>query len=117
MAGIIPTNINAFYSDLAEAKKEEAIAHQKVIELQDTIVARGHQLPNADGSFADPNEDQEDTASSDDVSAAEVKPLTSMNRDELETYATEHGVENPVQYQTKSELLSAINAKESEETS
>lgn len=72
MAQPIQTHINAYYQDLATAKKEAAVAQQKVVELEEAIKARGGQLPLADGSI--PEEPVEDTAHSDDVSAAEVKP-------------------------------------------
>lgn len=102
----IPTNINAFYADLTEAKKQEAVAHQEVIRLEEYITAQGHPLPLEDGSI--PEKDEEDTASSDDVSAAEQKPLDKMNRDELDSYASAHGIQNPAQYDTKKDLIDAI---------
>lgn len=65
----IPTHINAFYADLLTAKRELAVAEQKVKELEDVIVARGGELPDANGSL--PEVKKEDVAHSDDVSAAE----------------------------------------------
>lgn len=74
MPRITPTHINAYYADLIVAKQEAAVANQKVTELQDSIVAQGFQLPDADGSFPDPEEQLEDTADQKDVSAAEEQP-------------------------------------------
>lgn len=70
----IQTHINAFYADLVVAKREEAVSHQKVVELENTIVARGYQLPNSDGSFPDPDTRVEDVVHSNDVSATEQIP-------------------------------------------
>lgn len=70
MPKVIETHINAYYAELAEAKKAKLVADKRVTELEEVIVGRGHPLPEADGSFADPA--AEDVAHSNDVSAAEA---------------------------------------------
>lgn len=106
----IQTHINAYYADLITAKQEAAVANQKVIELEQAIEARGHPVPNADGSLPEP--DTEDVATSDDVSAAEVKPLNKMNRKELNEEAVAAGVEDPESLETKKDVINAIQEKE-----
>jgi hypothetical protein len=110
MAQFIQTHINAFYEDLATAKKELAVAEQRVTELEEAIIAKGGKLPLADGTI--PEADAEDTAHSSDVSAAEDKPVEKYNRDELDAYAHELGLK-PEKYETKKELLEAIRVAES----
>lgn len=65
----IQTHINAFYADLLLAKRAVAEAQQKVKELEDVIVGRGHELPSDD--VAAPPPVKEDVVQSNDVSAAE----------------------------------------------
>lgn len=116
MAGIVPTNINAYYADLTVAKQEAAIAAQKVANLEDQIKGMDHPLPNEDGSLPEPQ--TEDTASSDDVSASEtpeVKPLDKMNRSELEAAAKEAGIEAPEELDTKKDIVEAIQEAELED--
>lgn len=103
---IVPTHINAFYRDLADAKQAVAVAQGKVDVLEEQITGMGYPLPNKDGSI--PNSEGEDTATSEDVSAAESKPLDKMNRDELNAIASEKGIEAPEELGTKKDVLNAI---------
>jgi hypothetical protein len=72
MAQPIQTHINAFYTELATAKRELAVAQQRVIELEDAIIGRGYDLPDANTAEEEVGS-SEDTATSDDVSASEEK--------------------------------------------
>lgn len=106
MPKVIPTHINAYYADLTVAKQEAAVAQQKVEQLEEQIKGMGHPLPNKDGSFPEP--EIEDTASSDDVSAAE-KPVDKQTRPELNKTAEEAGVETPEKLDTKQDVKEAID--------
>lgn len=91
------THINAYYEDLAIAKQEAAAAIQRVVLLEEQILARGGELPI-------------EASGEEDTSDGDTKALDKMNRDELDTYAFEHGIENPAQYETKKNLIDAIEA-------
>lgn len=65
----IQTHINAFYADLIAAKRAVAEAEQKVKEIEDVIVGRGHELPSDEVVVSEPV--KEDTVKSNDVSANE----------------------------------------------
>lgn len=69
---MVETHINAYYRDLADAKRSMAEAQGRVDELERQIVARGAELPE-EGSELPPEPTSEDTVTADDVSATEVK--------------------------------------------
>lgn len=113
MPQVIPTHINAYYRDLQEAKKEVAIAQQRVDELEAHITASGHVLPTAE--VPNPQDVEEDVVTPDAVSAVETpsdKPVSKMNRAELNAKANEVGVESPEQFETNKDVIEAIKAKE-----
>lgn len=76
MAQLIPTHINAYYDELLTAKQIAAAANAKVTELEDYIRGHGGTVPGEEepGGVPAPSSEPEDTASSNDVSAAEEKP-------------------------------------------
>lgn len=100
------THINALYADLTAAKQAAAIAHGKVAELEDQIRGRGGVVPGEEGPA--PDVPAEDVVSSEDVSASESKPLSKLNRTELNAKAVEAGIENPEQFKTNAEVVNAI---------
>lgn len=106
MPKIIPTHINAYYADLTAAKQAAAEAEQKVAVLEEQIQGMGHPLPNKDGSFPEP--EVEDTASSEDTSAAE-KPVEKQTRPELNKTAEEAGVKAPEKLDTKQDVKAALD--------
>lgn len=113
MPQVIPTHINAYYRDLEDAKREVAIAQQKVDELEAYIQASGHDLPDAEVPV--PQDTEEDVVSHDAISAVDTpqeKPLGKMNRAELNAKANEVGVESPEQFKTNKDVIEAIKAKE-----
>ncbi len=110
---IVPTNINAYYADLATAKQESAVASQKVAILEEQIKAMGGVLPDAEAPV--PEEPAEETSSSEDVSASEVKPLEKMNRPELEAAAKDAGIDHPEDLDTKADIREAILSIEPKE--
>lgn len=65
----IQTHINAYYADLATAKRQVAEAEQRVKELEDAIVARGGELPSDVVEASAPI--KEDAVSPTDISATE----------------------------------------------
>lgn len=108
MPQVVPTNINAYYRDLADAKQEVAVAQGKVDLLEQQIVAMGGELPT-DG-YTMPDEASEDTVTDSDVSAAETpsKSLSNMNRSELNAKATALGIESPESFATNKDVIEAI---------
>lgn len=100
------TNINAYYRDLADAKQAVATAQGKVDLLEEQIVGMGSELPIDDAVMP------EDIVQPDEVVA--VKPLSRMNRAELNAKAIEVGVETPEELGTNNDVIKAITAKEGE---
>lgn len=112
MPALVPTHINAYYRDLIDAKQAAAVADQRVVELEAQIVAMGGTLPGEEVST--PEAVPEDTVTPEDVSATESqdKPLSKMNRSELNAKATELGVEAPEELETNKAVIEAIKSKE-----
>lgn len=108
MPQIVPTNINAYYRDLAGAKQEVAVAQGKVDLLEQQIVAMGGELSGTES--VEPEDTTEDTASSNDTSASETpaKSLKNMNRAELNAKAAELGIESPESFATNKDVIEAI---------
>lgn len=72
MPKLVQTHINALYADLLGAKQTAAIAQGEVDKIEDAIRARGGEVPGEDA--VQPDRQEEDTASAEDVSATEHKP-------------------------------------------
>lgn len=72
MPKVVPTHINAYYADLIVAKQAAAEANQKVVLLEEQIKAMGGELASDEASV--PQKPEEDTVTSEDVSAKEEKP-------------------------------------------
>lgn len=90
---VVPTHINAYKADLAEAEKEAAQAQSKVEQLRETIATM-------EAGTADTPINDEAQAEAE----AEEKRLANLKRDELEKEAKKAGVEHPEEAANKEEL-------------
>jgi hypothetical protein len=61
------------------------------------------------GFVADATPDAAESTESDETEEDASVDLSSLTRDELNAYATEHGVEDPASFKTKADLQAAID--------
>jgi hypothetical protein len=114
--------LNALEGENARLREEKAKGGNLGTEVpgaEDTKLAAAHNVVTgrADGSAptdasgVNAQEDSTGEAGSTDGDTEEEKPLAEQNRSELNATAATEGLENPESYNTKAELVEAIEAK------